>query len=233
MFNLDPPPGFRGLDPDRPVRIYSRNLPHWRQDGATYFVTFNLADALPGAKKNELKAMRREWEYRHPPPRDETTWTAYARTVFAKAEKWMDSGYGRCWFRRPKYAAELKRAILHFHDRRYEIGCFVIMANHCHLVIRPFDSCELENEVGSMKSVTSQFINRAEALGGDLWQQESYDRIIRDEEHLYRVVQYVGTNPRRAGLPRNTGRGPMLPESWCRWINPEWKTLGWDFHDQQ
>ena len=116
-FNLDPPPGFRGLDPHRPVKIYMRNLPHWRQDGATYFVTFNLADALPGAKKNELKAMRREWEHRHPPPPDEATWTAYAKAVFEKTEKWMDSGYGRGWFLEPKYAAELKRAILHFHDQ--------------------------------------------------------------------------------------------------------------------
>jgi len=223
-FNLDPPPGFRGLDPHRPVKIYTRSLPHWRQDGATYFVTFNLADALPGAKKNELTAMRREWELRHPPPRDEATWTAYAKTVFEKVEKWMDCGYGRCWFREPKYAAELERAILHFHDQRYEIGCFAIMANHCHLVIRPFDSHELEGEVGSMKSVTTQFVNRAEALSGDLWQQESYDRIIRDEEHLYRVVQYVGTNPRRAGLPR---------KSWRRWINPGWKTLGWGFREEE
>jgi len=98
------------------------------------------------------------------------------------------------------------------------------MVNHCHLVMRPFDSYELEKEVGSMKSVAARFINRVEALSGDLWQQESYDRIIRDEEHLYRVVQYVGSNPRRAGLPR---------ESWRRWINPEWKRLGWVFRDEQ
>jgi len=223
-FNLAPPPGFRGLDPHRPVRVYVRNLPHWRQDGATYFVTFNLADALPGPKKNELKAMRREWELRHPPPRDQATWTAYARTVFEKVEKWVDSGYGRCWFRQFPYAAELKRAILHYHETRYEIGCFAVMPNHCHLVIRPFESHELEDEVGSLKSVTARFVGRAESLSGGLWQQESYDRIIRDEEHLYRVVQYIGANPRRAGLPR---------ELWWRWINPLWKALGWDFRDEE
>ncbi|MCH8149172.1 MAG: transposase [Planctomycetes bacterium] len=221
-FNLDPPPGFRGLDPHVPVRIYTRNLPHWRQDGATYFVTFNLDDALPGAKKNELKAMRREWELRYPPPRDEAVWTAYAKTVFQRVEKWMDAGYGRCWFRQRQYAAELQRAILHFHDQRYEIGCCTIMANHCHLIIRPFESYELEEEVGSMKSVTARFVKKAESIDGDLWQQESCERIIRDEEHLYRTVQYIGANPRRAGLP---------PESWCRWINPVWQSIGWDFCD--
>src|SRR5258707_12522120 len=45
MWNLPPPPGFQGLHPDKPVTAYQRHLPHWRQDGATYFVTFRLADA--------------------------------------------------------------------------------------------------------------------------------------------------------------------------------------------
>jgi putative transposase len=223
-FNLDPPPGFRGLDPYRPVEVYLRNLPHWRQEGATYFVTFNLADALPAPKKNELKAMRREWELRHPPPRDQATWTAYARTVFVKVEKWMDCGYGCCWFRQSPYSAELKRAILHYHEKRYEIGCLAVMPNHCHLVIRPFEPYELEDELGSMKSVTARFVGRTESLSGGLWQQESYDRIVRDEEHLYRVVQYIGANPRCAGLPRDV---------WCRWINPSWEALGWGFRDEE
>lgn len=221
-FNLTAPPGFRGFDKSAPIKIYYRNLPHWRQKGATYFVTFNLDDALPANKKNELAAMRREWERRFPPPRDENTWTEYAKTVFRKVEKWMDAGYGNCWFRRPEYANELHRSILHFHGERYDIGCFVIMANHCHLVMKPSDDFELEDEVGSIKNVTAIFVNKRESISGALWQQESYDRIIRDEEHLYRVVQYIGANPRRAGI---------APEHWHRWINPVWQDAGWDFRE--
>ena len=37
-----PPPGFQGLRADIPIVIYRRNLPHWRQVGASYFVTFRL-----------------------------------------------------------------------------------------------------------------------------------------------------------------------------------------------
>lgn len=221
-FNLEAPPGFRGFNPDAPLKIYTRNLPHWRQNGATYFVTFNLADALPVEKRNELDAMRREWERRFPPPRDEATWTEYAKAVFRQVEKWMDAGYGKCWFRQPVYANELQRSILHFHEQRYDVGCFVIMANHCHLVIRPLDDFELEDEVGAIKNVTAIFVNKHESLSGALWQQESYDRIIRDEEHLYRVVQYIGANPRRAAIPI---------DKWHRWINPVWQAVGWDFHE--
>lgn len=223
-FNLEAPPGFRGLESSKKVNVYTRNLPHWRQNGATYFVTFNLADALPGSKKAELKSMRREWEHRNPPPRDEEAWTRFGRTVFQAVEKWMDAGYGKCWFRMAAYAAELHRSILHFHAEHYEIGCFVIMPNHCHVVIRPLEAFELESEIGSMKSVTASFLKKRETFDGSLWQQESYDRIIRDEEHLYRVVQYIGSNPRRAGIQE---------QEWHRWINPRWKESGWDFDDKK
>ena len=45
-WNRAAPPGFQGLRTDIPVTVYYRHLPHWRQDGATYFVTFRLADSL-------------------------------------------------------------------------------------------------------------------------------------------------------------------------------------------
>jgi hypothetical protein len=57
-FNLTAPPHFRGLHPDLPVTAYHRHLPHWRQQGATYFVTFRLGDALPQSKLRLLKRMR-------------------------------------------------------------------------------------------------------------------------------------------------------------------------------
>ena len=77
--NLPLPLGFRGLDPDLPIALYHRNLPHWRQTGATYFVTFRQADALPQEKLRWLKRLREEWERTHPPPRSDTDWRTYAR----------------------------------------------------------------------------------------------------------------------------------------------------------
>ncbi|HQX51846.1 MAG TPA: transposase [Planctomycetaceae bacterium] len=222
-FNLAPPPHFRGLDPFRPVRRYERHLPHWRQDGATYFVTFNLADALPANKLRQLESMRREWEHKHPVPRDEATWMEYARTAFRFVETTMDAGSGKCWLSRSEYAEEVQRSILHHQQQRYEVGCFVVMANHCHLTMRLFDGFELEDELGAIKRTTARFINQKESLSGVLWQQESYDRIIRDEEHLYRVVQYIGRNPHKVGIPR---------EAWFRWMYPQWIESGWNFEQQ-
>ena len=221
-FNLQAPLNFCGLDENRPIRWYYRHLPHWRQDGATYFVTCNLADALPANKQLEIKSMRREWEFKHPPPRTKQSWIEYAKTVHDVAEKVLDAGYGQCWFQRSLYAEELQRSLLHFHQQRYELGCYVIMANHCHLAIRVYDGIELEDELAAIKRTTSRFVNQREGLSGQLWTQESYDRIIRDEEHLYRVVQYIGNNPIKAKLPAT---------QWYRWINPDWEKVGWKFTD--
>ena len=167
-FNLNAPPGFRGLAPELPVEIYTRNLPHWRQNGATYFLTFNLGDALPGPKKRQLKSMRRAWEQQHPPPREEATWVLLAKTLFRTAEKWMDAGYGKCRFRDDAYADELHRRILHFHMQRYEIGCFVIMANHCHLVIRPLELFDLRTRIGIDQEPHSQIHRQTRGREGSV-----------------------------------------------------------------
>jgi REP element-mobilizing transposase RayT len=219
---LEPPPGFCGLDPHGPLEVYTRNLPHWRQAGATYFVTFHLADALPKAKRIELESIRREWERLNTLPRSEAAWTAYAKQVFRQVEQWMDAGHGACWFRQLRHAAELRRSLLAMAGQRYELGCFVIMANHCHAVMRPLERYCLEKEVGAIKGVVGRCINQQESLQGRLWQEESYDRIIRDAEHLYRVVQYIGDNPRRAGIAR---------QAWDRWVHPDWERAGWGFVD--
>ena len=95
MLELPPtPPGFRGLHTGLPIRIYIRHLPHWRQDGATYFVTFRLADSLPQAKLIELKNLRAHWEHTHPEPRSEKDWEEHAREVIRRTEVWLDESHG-------------------------------------------------------------------------------------------------------------------------------------------
>ena len=101
-----------------------------------------------------------------------------------------------------------------------DVACSVITLNHCHLVIRSFPEYELKDLLGSMKAVVAKHINSATQRAGELWQQECYDRILRDEEHLYRVVQYIGRNPCRSGL---------TPESCRLWLDPEWQNVGWRF----
>src|SRR5262245_6831254 len=119
MWNLPPPPGFQGLHPDKPVTMYLRHLPHWRQEGATYFVTFRLHDALPQAKLDELEQVRREWEKQHPvpptvgrfckpsgvagrfakPSYGDQQLEVLSREIMCRVEQWLDQGMGSCHLR--------------------------------------------------------------------------------------------------------------------------------------
>ena len=220
-FNLLPPPGFRGLDPNVPIAGYHRHLPHWRQAGATYFVTFHLGDALPQEKLEFLKRLRAEWERTHPPPRSEDDWQAYADDVTNSAERWLDEGYGACHFRERRWCDDLQQRLWHFQNQRYFLSCSVIMPNHCHALLRPYDGFELEDLLGPMKGVTARHINLALGTTGTLWAAESYDRIVRDEEHLWLIIQYMGRNPRQSGLAHQA--------AWRRWIHPDWEACGWGF----
>jgi hypothetical protein len=223
VLNLDAPPGFRGLDPNLPLKMYYRRLPHWRQEGATYFITFRLNDALPQEKVRELQWLKEKWEEAHPPPRLAKDWEEFAREVMVKSERWLDQGYGCCWFNQLAFSKLLCDALFFFQSQRYFASCFTVMPNHCHLVIRPFPGYELEDILQVCKGYVSRQINKARKTTNTLWQQESYDRIVRDEGHLFRVVQYIGRNPGSAGIPK---------DQWVRWIDPSWKAAGWDFEDE-
>ena len=47
------------FDPEADFQVYRRNLPHRRQAGVTYFVTFHLADSLPAQKLATLEEQRK------------------------------------------------------------------------------------------------------------------------------------------------------------------------------
>jgi REP element-mobilizing transposase RayT len=222
MWNLPAPPGFQGLRHELPVQYYVRNLPHWRQDGATYFVTFRLADSLPQSKLRELREFKAEWERRNPDPRSRDQMEDLARETMRRVEKWLDAGAGSCLLRASTYAAVVVEKLQYFADTRYQLGCYVVMPNHVHVAVRPLHPGEfpLEDLIGSWKKFSAVEINRCQSQVGPLWQEEAFDRMIRDEEHLFRVIRYIGSNPELAGIPR---------QSCPLWINPEWVAAGWKF----
>jgi type I restriction enzyme R subunit len=53
---------FRGFDEFGDMHSYYHgHLPHWRQSGCTYFVTFRLADSLPQRVVDEIEYERDQW----------------------------------------------------------------------------------------------------------------------------------------------------------------------------
>jgi len=223
-FNLQAPRQFRGLHPDLPVTVYHRHLPHWRQEGATYFVTFRLGDSIPQNKLQALKRWRKRWELENPEPRSSAQWRSLAREITGKTERWLDEGYGACELRNPAVAKLVQDSLLKFQNERYFVSCSTIMPNHVHMILKPLGDHELEFILKNMKGYLARQANRLLGRNGPLWEEESFDRIIRDEEHLYRVVQYIGRNAAVAGLPR---------DEWREWIHPLWESAGWHFEERR
>ena len=215
-------PLFKGFDKNGPFTSYHRHLPHWRQPGATYFVTFRLVDSIPQSVLTYLQKLRREIELQQNHPRAKSLNEEYERAVFQKMEGTLDEGHGACMLRDPENVKIVRKHLAHGQGTQHFMGCGVVMPNHCHIVIRPFDGYDLETVVGQAKAFAAKWINRRLGTTGQLWQEESYDRIIRDEEHLYRIIQYIGRNPAKCGIS---------DLDVLRWVHLEWVDAGWNFED--
>ena len=82
---------------------------------------------------------------------------------------------------------------------------FVVMPNHVHLVLTPLEQPDgewypLSRILHTMKGYSGRQANRVLGREGAFWQHESYDRYVRNEEELGRIIAYVVNNPVKAGL---------------------------------
>jgi len=188
------PPRFQPFSPSKPVTRYHRKLPHWRQEGATYFVTFHTQDSLPRTALDDLIRKRDEWLRLHPSPRSDEHLKELSRLISLRTEYWLHQGHGTCPFNHLEHRERMHKALLHFHgteeqrdrgeDKRVELGAFVAMPNHAHIVVRPFEGIDLEDWLGSVKQFVSKRTPQKFKPNGNLWFRESHDRMIRDLKHL-------------------------------------------------
>ena len=73
------------------------------------------------------------------------------------------------------------------------------MPDHVHLVFDPSASCDLVTFVGLFKNLAKR-ATWARGVEGRFWQSSFWDQIVRRDEDLRRVIDYVLDNPVRAGL---------------------------------
>ena len=58
----------RFFNPYAEIRFTANRLPHWQQEGAVYFVTFRLADAVPHNLRTQWESERDAWLRVHSQP---------------------------------------------------------------------------------------------------------------------------------------------------------------------
>ena len=166
---------FRGLDPMQPIVQRRGHLPHWEQRGATYFVTFRLADSIPADLLAQWKQERATWLKLHPQPWDWKTAREYMRRFEEEREHWLDKGHGACLLRERRAAAIVADSLNHFDQQKYVLDAYVVMPNHVHVLFKPLGENSLADILHSWKSFTAQAVNREIGRAGGLWMHESFD----------------------------------------------------------
>lgn len=86
------------------------------------------------------------------------------------------------------------------HKNFYTLHSLVIMPDHVHLIIECNKGYPLPRIMKGIKGVSAYKINKARCTKGELWQQESFDRIIRNEKEYNQKTLYIYYNPFKKGL---------------------------------
>ncbi len=170
---------------------YRGVLPHLEKPGCTYFVTFCLADvARTKAKERQEKL-------------DDDDVSRIAR------ETDLEPSSGTCILNDPELAAVVENALLHFQGERYALSAWCVMPNHAHAVVTPFVEHALSETLQSWKSFSAHEINRRLNREGRVWQKESFDHIVRNEESFEKFVAYTEQNPVVAGFVASPADWPF------------------------
>ena len=200
MFRPAEGPAFHAFDKHADIQRTRRNLPHWEQQGVTYFVTFRLADAVPAQLASQWREELETWRKFHPEPWNPEVIAEYRKRFLQPREDWLDQGHGSCLLRDSRVAEVAAQALRFFDGQRYHLDTFVIMPNHVHVLVQPLTGFSVNKIIHSWKSYTARQINKLFGRSGTVWMQESFDRIVRDWDALLRCRAYIARNPEKARL---------------------------------
>jgi REP element-mobilizing transposase RayT len=95
-------------------------------------------------------------------------------------------------------------------SRFYRLAAGVVMPDHCHLLVRPLPSYTLSRVMKGIKGASARLINEHRGSFGQVWQDESWDRVVRDWGEFEEKLNYITENPVRAGLVQVPEQYPAM-----------------------
>lgn len=180
------------------MAFYRRNLPHWHPEGKCIFLTWRLYGSLP---VGFLRGLRLKAQLK---PAEE----------FRLAEKLLDRpAQGPLWLKNPSIANAMVEMLLYraFELRRFDLHAYSVMANHIHVLLKPFAQMRLVTR--ELKGASARTLNAILNRTGQFWQSESFDHWVRNEGQFVRVKNYIECNPVKAGLVANIEDWPWSSAS--------------------
>jgi REP element-mobilizing transposase RayT len=160
--------------------FHSRRLPHYHSVGQRRFLTWRLYGSLPPSRRFSPALPSGQ--------------------AFVALDRLLDGTQsGPLFLRIPEVAKMVTDAIRYRDPLAYRLHAFVVMPNHVHLLMTPLAA--VSQVMQSLKRFTAREGNRMLGLTGQpFWQDESYDRLVRNATEFERIVHYIEWNPVTAGL---------------------------------
>jgi REP element-mobilizing transposase RayT len=174
------------------MSYYHRDLPHWQPEGAALFVTWRLH----GSKPRDCDAPK-------------GVKLAPSQAFILDDREWDRAAPGRRWLSNPRIAQCIVDTLRYGEEnlKLYTLRAWLILCNHVHILIYP--NAPLPRITKSIKNYSARRANAILGRTGPFWLEESYDRWVRAEDELNKIVQYIEGNPVAVDL---CGK----PEGW-RW----------------
>jgi REP element-mobilizing transposase RayT len=124
------------------------------------------------------------------------------------------------WVLPPSVRSMVVSHCLHDNGVKHTMHGLVVMPDHVHLILSlKLDTqgniFSLSEVMNGIKGASSHSINKFLGRKGHLWQDESYDHVLRSEESLREAVEYICANPVRKGLADRVDDWPWL---WREWV---------------
>jgi putative transposase len=186
---------------NKEAHFHRRNLPHIYLSEASYFITYRLKGSLP---VNKIEELRKEYETKIEEGSYENIYEAQ-KLFFTRYDDLLNFVISGPAFLCEKNIARIVWDSILFYDKKeYNLICFCIMPNHVHILLTLTENSKsLDKIMQQIKGFSSNKINKVRNKRGSVWQSESYDHIVRDEDEFYRIINYIIYNPVKARLVEN------------------------------
>jgi REP element-mobilizing transposase RayT len=104
---------------------------------------------------------------------------------------------------------------LHDHGIKMNLLAAVIMPDHVHLLLSPLPDIQgnpytLSEILKGIKGSSAVSINKVLGRKGKVWQEETFDHILRTSECLKQKTEYLANNPVRRGLVARSEEYPWI-----------------------
>jgi putative DNA methylase len=114
----------------------------------------------------------------------------------------------------PEARDAVLRHCLYDNGRRFEHAA-VVMPDHVHLLLTPLLDADgwpygLPAIFKLIKGASARSVIKILGTSGPVWQEESFDHVLRSQESLKEKLEYIRQNPVRRGLVQKPEDYPWL-----------------------